>query len=112
MWPLRRKPTPSLERTNERELIGLAHGGSGGQLAKSCAATTGACFARRAPSLGVIGKPKRSCRIPVRAFRALANFRGEGGVRQAAVREIRLLLEGAIDALPAPFREVFILRGV
>ena len=32
--------------------------------------------------------------------------------RQAAFREIRVLLEGAIDALPAPFREVFILRHV
>ena len=29
MWPLRRKPTPTLERTSERELIGLACGGSG-----------------------------------------------------------------------------------
>ena len=29
MWPLRRKPTPTLERTTERELIGLARGGSG-----------------------------------------------------------------------------------
>jgi RNA polymerase sigma-70 factor (ECF subfamily) len=32
--------------------------------------------------------------------------------RQVAVGEIRILLEGAIDALPAPFREVFILRQV
>ena len=32
--------------------------------------------------------------------------------RQAALGEIRILLEGAIDALPAPFREVFILRQV
>jgi RNA polymerase sigma-70 factor (ECF subfamily) len=32
--------------------------------------------------------------------------------RQAALGEIRMLLEGAIDALPAPFREVFILRQV
>ena len=32
--------------------------------------------------------------------------------RQAAIGEIRILLEGAIDALPAPFREVFILRQV
>jgi RNA polymerase sigma-70 factor (ECF subfamily) len=32
--------------------------------------------------------------------------------RQTAIREIRILLEGAIDALPAPFREVFILRQV
>ena len=29
MWPLRRKPTPTLESTSERELIGLACGGSG-----------------------------------------------------------------------------------
>jgi RNA polymerase sigma-70 factor, ECF subfamily len=32
--------------------------------------------------------------------------------RQAAIGEIRALLEGAIDALPVPFREVFILRLV
>jgi RNA polymerase sigma-70 factor, ECF subfamily len=32
--------------------------------------------------------------------------------RQAAVEQIRVLLEGAIDGLPAPFREVFILRQV
>ena len=27
MWPLHRKTTPTLERTSERELIGLARGG-------------------------------------------------------------------------------------
>jgi RNA polymerase sigma-70 factor, ECF subfamily len=32
--------------------------------------------------------------------------------RQAALGEIRIILEGAIDALPTPFREVFILRQV
>jgi RNA polymerase sigma-70 factor (ECF subfamily) len=32
--------------------------------------------------------------------------------RQAAVGQIRILLEGAIDSLPAPFRDVFILRQV
>jgi DNA-directed RNA polymerase specialized sigma24 family protein len=32
--------------------------------------------------------------------------------RQAAVAEVRILLEGAIDALPASFRTVFILRHV
>jgi RNA polymerase sigma-70 factor (ECF subfamily) len=32
--------------------------------------------------------------------------------RQAAIGEIRILLEAAICALPAPFREVFILRHV
>ena len=32
--------------------------------------------------------------------------------RQAAIREIRILLEEAIDALPASFRQVFILRHV
>jgi RNA polymerase sigma-70 factor (ECF subfamily) len=32
--------------------------------------------------------------------------------RQAALGEIRTLLEGAIDALPSAFREVFILRHV
>jgi RNA polymerase sigma-70 factor (ECF subfamily) len=32
--------------------------------------------------------------------------------RHAALGEIRVLLEGAIDALPVPFREVFVLRQV
>ena len=32
--------------------------------------------------------------------------------RQTAVGQIRVLLESAIDGLPAPFREVFILRQV
>jgi RNA polymerase sigma-70 factor, ECF subfamily len=32
--------------------------------------------------------------------------------RQAAVGQMRVLLENAIDGLPAPFREVFILRQV
>jgi RNA polymerase sigma-70 factor, ECF subfamily len=32
--------------------------------------------------------------------------------RHTALGEIRVLLEGAIDALPAPFREVFMLRHV
>jgi RNA polymerase sigma-70 factor (ECF subfamily) len=32
--------------------------------------------------------------------------------RQAALAEIRILLESAIDTLPAPFRAVFILRHV
>ena len=32
--------------------------------------------------------------------------------RLAALAEIRILLEGAIDTLPAPFRAVFILRHV
>ena len=32
--------------------------------------------------------------------------------RQVSLGEIRILLEGAIDALPVPFREVFILRQV
>src|SRR5262245_18809352 len=32
MWSLRRKPTPTLERAGEGELIGLARGGSGAAL--------------------------------------------------------------------------------
>jgi RNA polymerase sigma-70 factor (ECF subfamily) len=37
---------------------------------------------------------------------------GSDPERQAALAEIRVLLEDAIDALPQPFREVFILRQV
>jgi RNA polymerase sigma-70 factor (ECF subfamily) len=162
MWPLRRKPTPTLEPISERELIGLACGGSGAAFGEIMRRNNRRLF--RA-ARGIIGTDWEAEEVVqdayVRAFRALGSFRQEaalgtwltrivineaqgrlrgrretlpltdlddktmgeiiqfpGGAphadpeRQAAIGEIRILLEGAIDALPAPFREVFILRHV
>ena len=162
MWPLRRKPTPTLERTSERELIALARGASGAAFGEIMRRNNRRLF--RA-ARGIIGSDWEAEEVVqdayVRAFRALGTFREEaalgtwltriaineaqgrlrgrretlplselddktmgeiiqfpgGGLdadpeRQAAIGEIRILLEGAIDALPAPFRAVFILRHV
>jgi RNA polymerase sigma-70 factor (ECF subfamily) len=164
MWPLRRKPTPSLERTDERELVRLACHGSGAAVGEIMRRNNRRLF--RA-ARGIIGSDWEAEEVVqdsyVRAFRALGYFRGEAALsswltrivineaqgrlrgqretlpwtelgdkansmaeiipfpgsspntdpeRQAAIREIRTLLEGAIDALPTPFREVFVLRHV
>jgi RNA polymerase sigma-70 factor, ECF subfamily len=162
MWPLRRKPTPTLKQTSERELIGLARGGSGAATSEIMRRNNRRLF--RA-ARGVIGTDWEAEEVVqdayVRAFRALGTFREEAALgtwltrivineaqgrlrgrretmpltelddrtmgeiiqfprgalyadpeRQAAIGEIRILLEGAIDALPTPFREVFILRQV
>src|SRR5262245_16267846 len=162
MWPLRRKPTPTLERTSEGELIWLARGGNGPALREIMRRNNRRLFhAARA----IIGSDWEAEEVVqeayVRAFRALEGFREEaalatwltriaineaqsrlrgrrehlplselddrtmgeiiqfpGGIakvdpeRQAALTEIRQLLEKAIDALPEPFREVFVLRQV
>ena len=162
MWPLRRKPTPTLERMSERELIGLACGGSGAAFGEIMRRNNQRLF--RA-ARGVIGTDWEAEEVVqdayVSAFRALGTFREEAALatwltrivineaqgrlrgrretlplsdlddktmgdiiqfpgrainvdpeRQAALGEIRILLEDAIDALPAAFREVFILRQV
>lgn len=162
MWPLRRKPTPPLERTSERELIGLACGGSGAAFGEIMRRNNQRLF--RA-ARGVTGTDWEAEEVVqdayVSAFRALGTFREEAALatwltrivinearnrvrgrretlplselddntmgeiiqfpglaidvdpeRQAALGEIRTLLEGAIDALPSAFREVFILRHV
>jgi RNA polymerase sigma-70 factor (ECF subfamily) len=162
MWPLRRKPTPTLERTSERELIGLACGGSGAAFGEIMRRNNQRLF--RA-ARGVTGTDWEAEEVVqdayVSAFRALGTFREEAALatwltrivinearnrvrgrretlplsdlddntmgeiiqfpglvidldpeRQAALGEIRTLLEGAIDALPSAFREVFILRHV
>jgi RNA polymerase sigma-70 factor (ECF subfamily) len=162
MWPLRRKPIATLERTSERELIGLACSGSGAAFREIMRRNNRRLF--RA-ARGIIGTDWEAEEVVqdayVRAFGALGTFRQEAALstwltrivineargrlrgrremlpltalddttmgeiiqfpsgaqntdpeRQTAIREIRILLEGAIDALPAPFREVFILRQV
>ena len=162
MWPLRGKPTPTLERTSERELIGLACGGSGAAFGEIMRRNNQRLF--RA-ARGVTGTDWEAEEVVqdayVSAFRALGTFREEaalatwltrivineaqdrlrrrretlplselddttmgeiiqfpGGAlhsdpeREAAIGEVRILLQDAIDALPVPFREVFILRQV
>ena len=162
MWPLRRKPTPTLERTSERGLIELACGGSGAAFGEIMRRNNRRLF--RA-ARGIIGTDWEAEEVVqdayVSAFRALGTFREEAALatwlsrivinesqgrlrgrretlpltdlddttmgeiiqfpsgapnadpeRQAAIGEIRTLLEGAIDALPSAFREVFILRHV
>ena len=162
MSPLRRKPTPTLERTSERELIGLACCGSAAAFSEITRRNNRRLF--RA-ARGIIGTDWEAEEVVqdayVRAFRALGTFRQEaalgtwltrivineaqgrvrgrretlpltelddetmgeiiqfpgGGLnadpeRQAAIREIRIVLEGAIDALPASFRAVFMLRHI
>jgi RNA polymerase sigma-70 factor, ECF subfamily len=162
MWPLRRKPTPTLESTPERELVGLARGGSGTAFGEIMRRNNRRLF--RA-ARGIIGSDWEAEELVqdayVRAFQGLESFRQEAALgtwltrivineaqgrlrrrrdtmpltdlddktmgeiiqfprgalnadpeREAALGEIRILLEGAIDALPASFREVFILRHV
>ena len=162
MWPLRRKPTPALERRSERELIGLARGGSAAAIREIMRRHNRRLF--RA-ARGIIGTDWEAEEVVqdayVSAFRALGTFREEAALatwlsrivineaqgrlrgrremlpltdlddktmgeiiqfpsgapnadpeRQAAIGEIRILLENAIGALPVPFREVFLLRQV
>jgi RNA polymerase sigma-70 factor, ECF subfamily len=162
MWPLRRKPTLTLEGTSEGDLIRLARDGSGAAFREIMRRNNRRLF--RA-ARGIIGSDWEAEEVVqdayVRAFHALGAFREEaalvtwltrivineaqgrlrgrremlpltelddktmgeiiqfpGGApnadpeRQAALGEIRILLEGAINALPARFREVFILRHV
>ena len=162
MWPLRRKPKSTLERTTERELIGLAHAGSGAAICEIMRRNNRRLYRAARSIIGTDWEAEEVVQDAyVRAFRALGAFRQEAALgiwltrivineaqgrlrgrrpmlpltalddktmgeiiqfprgalnadpeRQAAVREIRLLLEAAIDALPVPFREVFMLRHV
>ena len=163
MWPLRSKPKPTtLERTNERQLIGLARAGRGDAFGEIMRRNNQRLF--RA-ARGIIGTDWEAEEVVqdayVRAFRALGTFRQEAALgtwltrivineaqgrlrgrretlpltdlddsamadiiqfpgatptsdpeRQAALSEIRILLESAIDELPPSFRAVFILRQV
>ncbi len=162
MWSLRRKATPTVERTSERELIGLARGGSGAAFGEIMRRNNRQLFRTARGIMGTDWEAEEVVQDAyVRAFRALGAFREEAALgtwltrivineaqgrlrarretlplselddktmgdiilfpvgppnadpeRQAAIGEIRIMLEGAIDALPAPFREVFILRQV
>ena len=162
MWPLRRKPTPTLQRIAERELIELARGGSAEAFGEIMRRNNRRLF--RA-ARGIAGTDWEAEEVVqdayVKAFWALGTFRQQAALgtwlmrivineaqgrlrvrretvplneldddtmadiiqfpgaasssdpeRQAAVGEIRIRLEGAIDRLPPRFREVFILRQV
>lgn len=162
MWSLRRKPTPTLERASEGELIGLARGESEAALREIIRRNNRRLFRAARSIMGSDWEAEEVVQEAyVRGFRALAAFREEaalgtwltrivineaqarlrarretlplteldegtvGGIvafpggassadpeSQAAVGQIRILLEGAIDRLPTSFREVFILRQV
>jgi RNA polymerase sigma-70 factor, ECF subfamily len=162
MWPLRRKTTQTLERTSERELIGLARGGSGAAFGEIMRRNNRRLFRAARGIAGTDWEAEEAVQDAyVKAFRALGAFREQAALgtwlmrivineaqgrvrsrretvplneldddvmaeiiqfpgapsisdpeRQAALGEIRLMLEAAIDALPARFREVFILRQV
>src|SRR6187455_3080561 len=81
MWPLRRKPTPTLERTSERELIGLACAGSGAAFGEIMRRNNRRLF--RA-ARGIIGTDWEAEEVVqdayVRAFRALGTFRQEAAL--------------------------------
>jgi RNA polymerase sigma-70 factor (ECF subfamily) len=162
MWPLRRKPTPALERTSERELIGLARGGAATAIREIMRRHNRRLFRAARGIMGTDWEAEEVVQDAyVSAFRAIGTFREEAALatwlsrivineaqgrlrgrreilpltdlddntmgeiiqfpsgapnadpeRQAAIGEIRILLEDAIDALPVPFREVFLLRQV
>ena len=81
MWPLRRKPKPTLERTTERELIGLANAGSGDAFGEIMRRNNQRLF--RA-ARGIIGTDWEAEEVVqdayVRAFRALGTFRHEAAL--------------------------------
>ena len=85
MWPLRRKPTPTLEQTSERELIGLARGGSGAAFGEIMRRNNRRLF--RA-ARGIIGTDWEAEEIVqdayVKAFGALGNFPRRGRTRHLA----------------------------
>jgi len=162
MWPLRRRPIPSLERTGERELIDLARGGSEPAFREIMRRNNRLLFRAARSVIGTDWEAEEVVQDAyVRGFRALGAFREEAALgtwltrivineaqgrkrgrremlsfdelddktmgeiiqfpteaiqadpeRQVAMGEIRTLLEDAIDRLPGPFREVFILRQV
>jgi hypothetical protein len=65
MWPLRRKPTPTLERTGVRELIGLARSGSGTAIREIMRRNNQRLFRAARGIIGPIGKPRRLFRTPM-----------------------------------------------
>ena len=67
MWPLRRKPTAPNVGADDRTRADWAcpWRKRSSISARSCAATTGACFAPPEASSGAIGKPRRLCRTPM-----------------------------------------------
>ena len=105
MWPLRRKPTPTLERTSERELIGLACGGSGAAFGEIMRRNNRRLF--RA-ARGIIGSDWEAEEVVqdayVRAFRALGTFRQEAALgtwlTRIVINEAQGRLRGRRETLP------------
>ncbi len=76
MWSLRRKPTPTLERTGEGELIGLARGGSGAAFREIMRRNNRRLFRAARSIVGTDWEAEEIVQDAyVRAFRALDSFR-------------------------------------
>ena len=85
MWPLRKKSTPTLEATPERELVGLACGGSGAAFAEIMRRNNRRLFRT---ARGIIGSDWEAGKVVqdsyVRAFRGLGTFRQEAALGNCA----------------------------
>jgi len=106
MWPLRSKPKPTtLERTNERQLIGLARAGRGDAFGEIMRRNNQRLF--RA-ARGIIGTDWEAEEVVqdayVRAFRALGTFRQEAALgtwlTRIVINEAQGRLRGRRETLP------------
>jgi RNA polymerase sigma-70 factor (ECF subfamily) len=105
MWPLRSKPTSTLEHTSERDLIGLARGGSGAAIGEIMRHNNRRLF--RA-ARGIIGTDWEAEEIVqdayVKAFGALASFREEAALgtwlTRIVINEAQGRLRGRRETLP------------
>jgi RNA polymerase sigma factor (sigma-70 family) len=105
MWPLRRKPTPNLESTPERELIELARGSSGAAIQEIMRRNNRRLF--RA-ARGIVGSDWEAEEIVqdayVRAFRGLEAFRQEAALgtwlTRIVINEAQGRLRGRRETLP------------
>jgi len=84
MWPLRKKSTPTLEATPERELVGLALWWKWSGICRDNAPQQSAPVSHR----GIIGSDWEAGKVVqdsyVRAFRGLGTFRQEAALGNCA----------------------------
>jgi DNA-directed RNA polymerase specialized sigma24 family protein len=105
MWPLRRKPTPTLERTGERELIGLARGGSGAVFGEVMSRNNRRLFRAARAIIGTDWEAEEVVQDAyVRAFRGLGAFREEAALgtwlTRIVINEAEGRLRGRRETLP------------
>src|SRR5262245_42222086 len=105
MWSLRKRPTLTLERAGDCELIALALGGSGAALREIMRRNNRHLF--RA-ARGIVGSDWEAEEVVqdayVNAFRALASFRQEAALRtwltRIVINEAQARLRGRRETLP------------